>query len=53
MISLMIEFALFLLVLFVLVPGVMIAWMMARQVAHQHPKPAVWHKDEAPTKLAS
>lgn len=52
MISLMIEFALFLLVLFVLVPGVTIALMVARDFFHQHPKSVTWHKGEA-SKLAS
>jgi hypothetical protein len=52
MISMMIEFALFFLVLFVVVPGGMIAWMVVREVARQHRKPAGWQKSEA-TKLAS
>jgi len=52
MISLMIEFALFLLVLFVLVPGAAIAWMVARELARQQRRPADWHKGET-SKLAS
>lgn len=52
MISLAIEFALFFLVLFVLVPGVMISWMVARELARQHRKPVGWHKRET-SELAS
>jgi hypothetical protein len=52
MISMMIEFALFFLVLFVVVPGGMITWATLRALARQHRKPAGWHKSEA-TKLAS
>lgn len=52
MISLAIEFALFFLVLFVLVPGVMISWMVVRELARQHRKPVGWHKGET-SKLAS
>ena len=52
MISMIIEFALFFLVLFVVVPGVMISWMVARELARQHRKPIGWHKREA-SKLAS
>ena len=52
MVSLLIEFALFFLVVFVVLPGVMIAWMLAREFARQHPKSTGWHKVEAP-KLAN
>ena len=52
MISMIIEFALFFLVLFVVVPGVMISWMVVRELARQHRKPIGWHKGEA-SKLAS
>lgn len=52
MISMIVEFALFFLVLFVVVPGVMIAWAVVRELIRQHRKPAGWHKSET-TKLAS
>lgn len=52
MISMIVEFALFFLVLFVVVPGVMISWMVVRELSRQHRKPVEWHKGEA-SKLAS
>lgn len=52
MISMIVEFALFFLVLFVVVPGVMIAWGVVRELARQQRKPAGWHKNES-TKLAN
>lgn len=52
MISIIVEFALFFLVLFVVVPGVMISWMVARDLARQQRKPIGWHKGET-SKLAS
>ena len=52
MISMILEFALFFLVLFVVVPGLVISWMVARELVRQHHKPIGWHRDEA-SKLAS
>jgi len=47
MISLFMEFALFLLVLFVVVPGVMVFLMARREIFHVHPKAEEWHKHSA------
>ncbi|MEZ5573015.1 MAG: hypothetical protein R3E64_13465 [Halioglobus sp.] len=47
MISLIVEFALFLLVLFVLVPGTMVFLMVGRDLIHHNRKPAGWHRDAA------
>lgn len=43
MISLIMEFALFLSVLFVVVPGLLAFWMVGRDALHR--KPAGWQKE--------
>lgn len=51
MVLLALEFALFFLVLFVLVPGIVISVRMLRKYVHQHNHHASWQKDN-PTHLA-
>ena len=50
MISQIVDFALFFLVLFFLVPGMIISIKLMRGYIHQHHKHARWHKAE-PGKL--
>lgn len=45
MISLIVEWTLFFLVLFFLVPGTVIVAMLVRNVIHQNLKHAGWHKE--------
>ena len=47
MISLFIDFALFILVLFFLMPSVMIFLMIVRELVHQHRRQAEWSKEGA------
>ncbi len=52
MISQIVDFALFFLVLFFLVPGIIVSIKLMRGTIHQHHKHAVWHKGES-GKIAS
>jgi hypothetical protein len=47
MISLLIEFALFILVLFFLMPSIMILLMIVRELIQQHRRQAAWLKGTA------
>jgi hypothetical protein len=47
MISLIIEWALFFLVLFFLLPGIMIFAMLMRDAIYQNRRHAGWHKESA------
>ena len=51
MVLLALEFALFFLVLFVLVPGIVISVTMLRKYVHHHNHHASWQKD-VPSHLA-
>ncbi|MEZ5502410.1 MAG: hypothetical protein R3E50_07020 [Halioglobus sp.] len=46
MLSLIVEFALFFLVLFFVVPALMVTLMIARDLGHRNRKLAGWHRDE-------
>ncbi len=45
MVSLILEWALFILVLFFLVPAMMVSTMLLRDVLYQYLKHAGWHKE--------
>jgi hypothetical protein len=45
MVSLIIEWALFFLVLFFVVPAMVVFAMLLRDIIYQHLKHAVWHKE--------